>query len=207
MPTSTYLPLFNPGKPPAKALDISRPVLLADVIQYAQAADPDGRTAAVRIPDRQWVCWNGRYFRGAETDQPIESKPGAVIAPDNWWVGEIAPYSKIAARKAHFDRFLESLDQESVDLIDWMMAQVCDGTDAGETNPFHSPAVWLQIAELACSYWNGGPTPCPRFLQSCDFLEERLLALWGSSLNLYDEKAIIRQAIIARKALAPVLAI
>ncbi len=185
MPVSQYLTLFNPGKPPEDALDLSHPVLLEVVCQYATATDEELGAVRVEIPEEQVVFWGGMYYQGAVTDQAICPEPGAGIDPGNWWVGPVAPYSKIDNRRKHYERLLKDADQGTVDWIDWLMRQVCEGMDSDTAGGFCTPAVWLQLAEYALYHIKGNARP-GQYLVSTLFLESRLQGLWGDSTKSFD---------------------
>lgn len=192
MPTNTrFAFLFDPGPMPETDLDFSTGVLMSRLSGFCTAASKAGYFT-VKLQGRIVRTGAHEFWQRAESRHPIDRESAA--SWKNMWVSDPHPYTVKYRAGFFLEGYLEKLDQESVDFIDWLYEHVQRKPYQGTEEFFRDYRIWLQLAEYVCGQHHI-PTAPILYYQWEKALKERISDLWDSLSERVDlERALDRAA-------------
>ncbi len=200
--TTRFQSLFDPGEPPQDFIDLAAGVAVRALSDYAT---PGKRPALFDFHVQ------GRVLRTGETEYWLQAYSRFSLEIDqtaswrNMWVGEPHPYSVMTFASNCLAGFLNHLDQDSVDFIDWVFEQISEDFCQGRANYFNDFRVWLELAMLETRILQK-PMAEIRYFPMVDLLLEHLADRWDTIADHCEPGQLLDRAVEAyqeEKAILP----
>ncbi len=118
MPSTTrFQSLFDPGKPPQNFVDLAVGVPVRALSDYAHQKNALAFSIFI---SRAGCCARAIQSIGSKPHSRFSLEIDQTASWRNMWVGEPHVYSIMTFASNCLARFLNHLDQDSVDFIDWV---------------------------------------------------------------------------------------